>query len=222
MLKSKKMKYKILTAIFAGFLFTFSFAHASTSVYFTTDPSQIKIQFDGAGNATTTKGGTFTIDLKISSDKSINTIDGTLIYDKNKLSVKEVNTDSSLFSIWANPPHFDNSKGTITFTGGVPNGFTGNDGQVFRIEFSAKSEGQAKVDFQDIFSVYLNDGLGTQISPWMTPIALSIIPTHTEMVVKQAVQILVNADKKNNHLLLGALVLAIAGIIILFIKKKKE
>jgi len=200
------MKYKILIAIFAVFLFTVSLAEAATNVYFKTD------------NANINKGDTFSVNLKISSDKSINVIDGTLLYDNKKLFVKEVKTTDSLFLIWAKLPTFDNSKGKISFTGGVPEGFIGKDGQVLKITFQAVSDGTAKIDFQDIFSVYLNDGLGTEINPWMEPANLIIATKMPETPLGKSLQVLLNKDKENNHIPAIILLIILVVIAVIFVK----
>src|ERR1035437_4521830 len=189
------IKYKILITAISGFLLMFSSVHALTTVNFNTENTDIY------------KGNTFSVDFKISSDKSINVIDGTLVYDKTKLFIKDVNTDGSIFSIWQKSPIFDNKKGTITFVGGVPGGFTGNDGQVLTITFITKNDGQTTIDFQDVFSVYLNDGLGTKVNPWLEPIQLTIIPSQTETTIRQIAQILIKKDKEYSHLPIIVLIL---------------
>ncbi len=207
---NKTIKYKILIALFAVFFLISSRAFALTTVYF--DTANMNVQ----------NGNVFDVNLKISSDKSINVINGTLIFDKSKLSVKAVKTDGSIFSVWQTSPVFDNNKGTITFDGGVPGGFVGNAGEVLTITFVAKNSGAAKIDFQDIFSVYLNDGLGTEINPWMQPMQLSIALSPTEKEITQTVQVLLKTDKENNHLPSIISVLLILVIIFIFIKMKPK
>ena len=210
--KVKILEHKIIIAVVAGFLLMYSSAHALTSVYFLNN------------NLNINNGDTFSVDLKISSDKSVNVIDGTLTFDKNKLAVKEIKTDGSIFSVWAKSPIFDNNKGTITFIGGVPSGFKDKDGQVLDITFMAKNNGQTKIDFQDVFSIYLNDGLGTKINPWLEPAQLNINPSKTEQIISQTVQVLVEKDKENNHI--PSIILVIIAITILFmfviVNKKKR
>lgn len=197
-----KSKYKILLTVFVGFLSIVSFAQALTGVYLRTN------------NAYIIKGDIINVDLKISSDKSINTIDGTLIYDKNKLFVKEVKTDGSLFSIWAKQPSFDNNKGEISFVGGIPGGFVGKEGQVLKITFLAKNLGDVKVDFKDIFSVLLNDGLGTPANPWVEPLSLSIYEKRLENIPPSLGQQLPTTSKAPAIFI----ILSILIIIVIFIK----
>ncbi|MFA6257756.1 MAG: cohesin domain-containing protein [Candidatus Paceibacterota bacterium] len=165
MIKKINKRIKILLTILVSFLFFFSFtplSHAVTEIYFQKDLKEIE------------KGNIFLADLKISSTETINAIDGTIIYDKNKLEIKEVKINNSLFSLWIKEPVFNNETGELSFTGGSPDGFLGKDGQILRINFLAKKEGSALIGFKDIFSIFANDGKGTKINPWLKPISLSI------------------------------------------------
>jgi len=120
-------------------------------------------------------GDTFIMELKISTpDKSINVVDGTIIYDSSRLEIKEISTGNSLFALWPKPPVFSNDKGELSFVGGVSDGFQGDGGSILRIVFIAKNEGKAQIDFLDGFLVFLNDGKGTSINPWLRPLSLNI------------------------------------------------
>lgn len=136
---------------------------ASTEVYFQNDVKEIK------------KGDTFSIDLKISSDKLVNVIDGALTYDKDVLEIKKVSIEFSILTMWVKEPIINNETGELSFVGGAPNGFKGKDGQVLNITFIAKKEGSTIVGFKDIFSVFINDGKGTRINPWLKPLSFSIV-----------------------------------------------
>ncbi|MFA6177345.1 MAG: cohesin domain-containing protein [Candidatus Paceibacterota bacterium] len=165
MIKKINKRIETLFVILMSFLFFFlfaSFSCATTEIYFQKDLKEI------------TKGDTFLIDLKISSTKEINVIDGTIIYDKDKLAIKEVTTNNSLLSLWVKEPAFNNETGELSFTGGSPEGFHNRDGQILRITFLAKQAGSAFIGFKDIFSIFINDGKGTKINPWFKPLSLFI------------------------------------------------
>jgi len=156
-------KFYILAVIVFSVSFIFPIiTYASTEIYFQNQPKQI------------INGDTFSLDLKIYSDMSINVIDGTILFDKDKLEIKNIEKENSIFSMWAKEPVFDNKLGFISFVGGIPEGFKGNNSQVLKINFVAKKSGEATVLFQDIFKVFLNDGLGTQINPSLRPVKISI------------------------------------------------
>lgn len=178
-------KYLIFWAIFViGFFFLPPPVKAATTVYFDVE------------NPAISKGDTFIVNLKISTpDKSINVIDGTMLYDNNKLEINGISTGGSLFALWPKPPVFSNEKGTLSFVGGAPDGFQGEKGEVFKIIFLAKSDGKAQIDFLGGFSVFLHDGQGTQLNPWLKPLSLNISKKQTETPVKDEWQVLVEKDK---------------------------
>ncbi len=153
-----------ITLIATQFLFIPSSARAAATLTLSSGSQQVY------------NGSTFVVDLKISStDTSMNTIDGTVVFDKNALQVQSINTATSIFTLWPVAPLFHNNTGQITFVGGIPGGFLGQNGEVFRIYFIAKKSGTTKIDFLDTSSVFLNDGLGTRVNPWLEPTSISVI-----------------------------------------------
>ena len=157
---NKKIKFSFLVIIL--FLSFYQISLASTEVYFKKDIEKI------------TNGDTFKVDLKISTDKNVNVVDGTLIYDKDKLEIKKIRIDNSILSMWVKEPLFDNKIGELSFVGGSPGGFVGKDGQILEVTFFAKNKGEVSLGFKDIFSVFANDGTGTNINPWLKPMKLTI------------------------------------------------
>ncbi len=178
-------KYLIAGVVFGIVFFFLPFsAKAATTVYF--DAREPGIY----------EGDTFLINLKISTpEKSINVVDGTILYDKSKLEIKEASAGNSIFGLWPKPPVFSNERGTLSFVGGTPGGFQNKGGEILKIVFLAKSEGGAKIDFLDGFSVFLNDGKGTQINPWLRPFSLNILTRPPEIPVKDEWQDLLKSDK---------------------------
>ena len=180
----KEKNYLTVGIVFALGFFFLPLTVKATSVYF------------DSGNQVIYKGDTFVIDLKISTpDKSINVVDGTVLYDKSKLEIKEVSTGGSLLSLWPKPAVFSNDKGNLNFVGGVTGGFKGENGEILKIIFVAKNEGEAKIDFFDGFSVFLNDGQGTQVSPWLRPFSLNISKRPAKIPLKDEWQALIEEDK---------------------------
>jgi len=147
---------------FIIYIFHFSFVDASTQLYFEKNMDQIK------------KGDMFQATLVISTDKSINVVDGTIIFDKDKLSINSVETDESIFSMWAKEPIFDNKIGELSFVGGISGGIKTNKSEILKVNFKAIKSGSVSIGFKDVFSVFLNDGLGTRLNPWFKPLSFSI------------------------------------------------
>ena len=189
-MQNSKFQFKIKNLYFLITIFTLSFfflpftVKAATTIYFDLE------------NPVIYEGDIFLADLKISTpDKSINVVDGTILYDNSKLEIKEVSTGGSLFTLWPKPPTFSNEKGILSFIGGISGGFQGEKGEVLKIIFLAKNEGEAKIDFLDGFSVFLNDGQGTGINPWLRPLSLNISKRPTEIPAKDEWQFLIEKDK---------------------------
>ncbi len=115
---------------------------------------------------TYTVGNTFSIQIKVNSGGvAINTSEGTLIFNPDKLEVKSISKTESIFSLWVQEPTFSNSLGTINFAGGKPTpGFTGAAGTIITITFQAKTATiePATVTFTSS-SVLADDGKGTNI-----------------------------------------------------------
>lgn len=142
------------------------------------------------------QGDVFLVKLRIfSPDKFINALEGHLLFDKEKLEIKEISAGDSLFSLWPEKPAFSNEEGKINFVGGTPDGFQGEEALVLNIFFLAKNTVEAKLDFQDNTFLYLNDGKGTQISPWLRPLSLNILERPTEITPKDEWQALIEKDK---------------------------
>lgn len=142
------------------------------------------------------QGDIFMIKVRISNpDKLVNAIEGHLIFDKNKLEVKEITTNDSLLNIWAKYPSFSNTDGKIDFIGGNPKGFQEEDGSILNIFFLAKEKGIAKLDFQDNTLMFLADGKGTSINPWLKSLTLNILEKPKEISSKNELQTFIEKDK---------------------------
>lgn len=111
-----------------------------------------------------TVGNTFLVQVKVNSGGvAINAADGTLIFDPDKLEVRSISKEGSIFTLWVQEPVFSNSLGTINFAGGKPSpGFTGAAGTIINITFKARTAGIANVTFAS-GSVLADDGKGTNI-----------------------------------------------------------
>lgn len=108
-------------------------------------------------------GTNFTIRVVVNSaGKSINAAEGTIKFNPQEVTVVSVNRSNSIFSLWVTEPSFSNSAGTITFSGGLPTGYTGSAGTVFNVTFRTTSAGTARVSLTG-GAVLANDGMGTNV-----------------------------------------------------------
>jgi hypothetical protein len=108
-------------------------------------------------------GSTFTARVVLNSaGESINAAEGTLKFNPQELSVVSVNRSGSIFNLWVAEPSFSNSAGTISFSGGLPSGYTGSAGSVMNITFRVNGSGSSKVTFTQ-GSILANDGRGSNV-----------------------------------------------------------
>lgn len=108
-------------------------------------------------------GATFSVSIFVNTAGTpVNAADGTLSYNPKELSVVSVTRASSIFNLWTTEPTFSNAAGTVTFSGGVPTGYTGAQGNVFVVTFRALSSGAARVSLTGA-SVLAADGKGTNV-----------------------------------------------------------
>lgn len=110
-----------------------------------------------------TANGAFTVKVVVNTEgKPVNAADGTISFNPRELSVVSVNRSGSIFNLWVAEPAFSNSAGTISFSGGLPSGYTGGSGNIMTVTFRAAGAGTARVNFTK-GSVLANDGKGTNI-----------------------------------------------------------
>jgi hypothetical protein len=110
-----------------------------------------------------TSNSTFTVRVVVNSAGApINAAEGTLTFNPRELSVVSVNRSSSIFNLWVAEPAFSNSAGTVSFSGGLPSGYTGAAGTIMSVTFRTIGSGNARVNFSNA-SVLANDGRGTNV-----------------------------------------------------------
>ncbi|MDQ5954558.1 MAG: Cohesin protein [Patescibacteria group bacterium] len=108
-------------------------------------------------------GSTFNVAVLLDTKgKSVNAMQIFLSYPADKLQIVSPSTGKSIVGVWASPPKFDNSKGTMSLEGGVPGGIVVSSGVITNITFRVKSTGEGIVRFKDDSEIYLDDGLATK------------------------------------------------------------
>jgi hypothetical protein len=113
-------------------------------------------------------GATFNARVVVNTaGKPINAAEGTLKFNPQELSVVSIDRSNSIFNLWVTEPTFSNAAGTITFSGGLPSGYTGAAGTVFNVTFRTKAASTAKVSLTG-GSVLANDGMGTNVLTGMS------------------------------------------------------
>jgi len=119
--------------------------------------------FFSPSSGTYQKGSVFSVRVKVNSDgASINAAQTKILFPQEVLEVKSISKIGSIFTLWPEEPVFSNSKGEISFKGGIPApGFTGTD-DLLIINFQSKKIEKAKISFSEA-EVLAADGRGTNI-----------------------------------------------------------
>lgn len=126
------------------------------------------------------RGDAVTLSVRLDTDElsgeCVNAIDGVITYDSS-ITAADITIGKSIIPIWVEYPTINKEKRTITFAGGIPNGYCGRvqgdpnlTNTIVDIIFRApglqvgggETRGSAKIAFAPETTVYLNDGLGTK------------------------------------------------------------
>jgi len=126
------------------------------------------------------RGDAMTVAVRLDTDEAsgecINAVDAVITYSEQIIPV-DTSIGSSILSMWVEKPRIDTDSRTITFAGGIPNGYCGRvDGDprltnvlaeiVFRspglMVRGGDAGNEASVLFGPETTVYLNDGRGTK------------------------------------------------------------
>ncbi len=108
------------------------------------------------------EGSTFQVPIVLDTNgTSINGIEVRLNFDSDRLSIVQASTGQSIIGVWVEPPAYDNTRGTASYVGVVPNGIVTDSGVIGTITFRAKATGRAVVTVRSDSNILLNDGLGS-------------------------------------------------------------
>lgn len=122
------------------------------------------------------------LDTDEATEECVNAVDAVITYSDN-IEPVDISIGDSIFSMWVERPKINNIDRTITFAGGIPNGYCGRvqgDPRLSNVlaEIIFRSPGfvigggspdklNASVSFAPESTAYLNDGQGTK-APLMT------------------------------------------------------
>lgn len=126
------------------------------------------------------RGDAVKLSVRLDTDESVqecvNAVDAVISYSANIAPV-DISLGESIFSIWVEEPVINKENRTITFAGGIPNGYCGRvqgDPRLtnklatiifrspgFSIGSGSSDDAEARVDFNPETTAYLNDGQGT-------------------------------------------------------------
>lgn len=92
----------------------------------------------------------------------INAVEGKIEYPSDLLHLEKIIEGGSIISFWVEKPHLEN--GQIRFSGIIPGGYSGKNGQLFSLRFSVQAVNDDKIGNMSVKDaiILLNDGLGTE------------------------------------------------------------
>lgn len=160
----------VMKEIFRVFLFVCFFGLAQTSHAATLyiEPGKIDMY----------PGDTRTLAVRIDTEEGecINVVDGFLTYS-DSIQVVDVSLGESILPVWVEAPKINTDSRTVTFAGGIPNGYCGRidgDPRLTNVilelvvqylglpdDFDKETD-VAEVSFTKQTAVYLNDGSGNR------------------------------------------------------------
>lgn len=138
------------------------------------------------------RGDSVTMSVRLDTDEEdrecINAVDAVINYSDN-IDPVDVTISDSIFNIWVEKPTIDKTNRTISFAGGIPNGYCGRvSGDprltnvlakiIFRspgFTIGQQSDSNvATIEFADTSTAYLNDGRGTKANLLVYPAKITL------------------------------------------------
>lgn len=160
-----------------------SFFHAQTV---TIDAQKLVPHVDvnlSPRSGTFVEGSSFEVPIIIDTKGSnINSIEIRLNFDRNKLAIIKPLNGNSIIDIWVEPPKYDNTRGTASYVGIIPNGISTGSGFIGTITLKALQPGKAVISISQSSTVLLNDGLGTAADVGFGRAEYTIVPKAPEGV----------------------------------------
>ncbi len=148
---------KIVCAMWVGFmslvLSFFAPVVNAAELYSTTATKQVQV------------GDTVVVDVRLNTEgKQLNAVEGVVHLHGGVAKVLDISTGGSVLSIWPRSPEAQTTSGgvDISFTGGVPGGFSQSDALLFKVAVTPEKPGKIILQPDQIVS-YENDGQGTKI-----------------------------------------------------------
>lgn len=130
------------------------------------------------------EGSTFEVPIVIDTKGSnINSVEIRITFSSDVLSIVKPLNGNSIIGVWVEPPKYDNTRGTASYVGVIPNGITTQSGFIGTVTFKAIKTGRAVVQVSSQTNILLNDGLGTATNVGLGRAEYSIIPKAPEGVV---------------------------------------
>lgn len=138
-------------------------------------------------------------------EKKINVVEGVIQFSgpaTDGLGVS-IENGQSVLPIWPTPPQYNEATKSITFVGGVPQGFNSR-GLLFRLRFTPVASGAMTI-VHTSGSAYLNDGKGTK--DFLESEALTLAVGEGELTTSET------SSPSSRSVLNGIILALLAGIV---------
>lgn len=156
-----KRLFWVLVLLINFFILGVDVVSAKSTVFFSAVPKVVE------------EGDRINIEVRVSSDESINAVSGVVSFPTDLLSLISISRNASIINIWTEEPK--QVRGRIPFEGVIMNpGFVGTSGLVMRATFEAKKAGTVSLGFAE-GAVLANDGRGTNLLASLLPVGFKIV-----------------------------------------------
>jgi len=134
-------------------------------------------------------GDTFIVNVRLNTDGDcVNAANVVLNYPAGSMRAVDFGKGGSILTLWVIEPKIDTKAGTVTFAGGIPGGYCGRiqgdpslTNTIGKVVFTVTnaSAGSASIRISNASALYLNDGLGTKVTPEVTNATFKLSPEPT-------------------------------------------
>lgn len=197
------IKRTILHILFFSFFVVNFSAHAQFTPMVNVDASKLLTRVEvslSPRSGSFEEGSTFQVPIYLNTrHRSINGIEVRVNFDQNKLFIVNPTGSQSIIGVWVEPPSYNNTRGTASYVGVVPNGITTDKGLISTITFKAKAPGSAAVSISTTSKILLNDGLGSEAVIDYGRATYTILPKAPEGVQIFSETHTVQSDWYNNN-----------------------
>ncbi len=127
-------------------------------------------------------GSEFAVGVFVSSEKPVNAFDIEVSYSQGLIEFVNFNNNESIVQFWYKQPEM--KDGVIHFEGGSPRAFTGQVGEIIKLNFRSLKDGTGKIFFKKT-DVYYADGLGTLAQSKNSDLSVNISKDSSQLIARE-------------------------------------
>ncbi len=176
--------YRYIVAVLAGILLLLPTTSFAASIYIESAAGPVSV------------GDTVVLRVYADTDAaSANAVDGTIALAPapSAFTIQAITLAGSVLTLWPHEPSVSQSGKSISFTGGVPGGFSGTHQLLFSVAVTPKVAGTISFTPASA-SLYLNDGKGTAVHLSPKPFSFTVVPPQAGVTPRNEWQAVVSGD----------------------------